>query len=272
MESYSFVLLANVVNEHFTSSHHSAISKSPNDVFYLLTMHLTLYHLVQSRSQRILWLLEELNLDYDLKIYQKHLDKNQQDELKKLNPFAQFPTLLISNNQHSSSTVLTETSAIADYLSYATQQLGIQELQTQQVIDFYFWKNFSESNFMPNLALKQIFSRIVQRTPFPVHYLAQFFKYAFDQGFLNKTLHQQMQMIEQQLSTYTWIAGENFTIADILLWFSLQACFELDADFQQYSEIQHYLLQIQSRPAFQTALKKGQWSAQVFQKYWSNAY
>lgn len=239
---------------------------------FIKTMHLTLYHLVQSRSQRILWLLEELNLDYDLKIYQTHLDENQQDELKQLNPFAQFPTLLISDNQHPSSIVLTETAAIADYLSYATQQLEIHGLQTQQVIDFYFWKNFSETNFMPNLALKQIFSRIVQRTPFPVHYLAQFFKYAFDQGFLNKTLHRQVQMIEQQLAAQVWIAGENFTIADILLWFPLQACFELDADFQQYSEIQRYLLQIQSRPAFQTALKKGQWSAPVFQKYWSNAY
>ncbi|WP_010112517.1 glutathione binding-like protein [Acinetobacter sp. P8-3-8] len=235
-------------------------------------MHLTLYHLVQSRSQRILWLLEELNLNYNLKIYQKHIYENQHDELKQLNKFAQFPTVLISENEQTSSTVLTETAAIADYLSYVTQQLGIQYLSAQEIIDFYFWKNFSESNFMPNLALKQIFSRIVQRTPFPIHYLAQFFKYAFDQGFLNKTLHQQMQMIEQQLATHTWIAGEHFTIADILLWFPLQACFELDTDFQRYSEIQRYLLQIQSRPAFQTALKKGQWSAPVFQKYWSNAY
>lgn len=53
-------------------------------------MHLTLYHLVQSRSQRILWLLEELNLNYDLKIYHTHLDENQNDELKQLNRFAQF--------------------------------------------------------------------------------------------------------------------------------------------------------------------------------------
>lgn len=63
---------------------------------------------------------------------------------------------------------------------------------------------------MPNLALKQIFSRIVQRTPFPVHYIAQLFKYAFDQVFLNKMLHQQMQLIEQQLANHRWIAGENF--------------------------------------------------------------
>ncbi|MEG0483489.1 MAG: glutathione S-transferase N-terminal domain-containing protein, partial [Acinetobacter sp.] len=110
-------------------------------------MHLTLYHLIQSRSQRILWLLEELDLDYDLKIYKKRLDENQQDELKQLNPFAQFPTLLISENGQASSTVLTETAAITDYLSHTTQQLGIQELQTQEVIDFYFWKNFSETNF-----------------------------------------------------------------------------------------------------------------------------
>lgn len=235
-------------------------------------MHLTLYHLIQSRSQRILWLLEELGLDYDLKTYKKHLDENQHDELKQFNPFAQFPTLLIADHQQASPVVLTETAAIIDYLSHKTQQLGIQELQAQEVIDFYFWKNFSETNFMPNLALKQIFSRIVQRTPFPLHYLARLFKHAFDRGFLNKTLHQQMQLIEQQLQTQTWITGETFTIADIQLWFPLQACFELDLDFQQYSAIQRYLLQIQSRPAFQIALTKGQWSAQVFQKYWSNAY
>lgn len=166
-------------------------------------MHLTLYHLIQSRSQRILWLLEELGLDYDLKTYKKHLDENQHDELKQVNPFAQFPTLLIADHQQASPVVLTETAAIIDYLSHKTQQLGIQELQAQEVIDFYFWKNFSETNFMPNLALKQIFSRIVQRTPFPLHYLARLFKHAFDRGFLNKTLHQQMQLIEQQLQTQT---------------------------------------------------------------------
>ena len=76
-------------------------------------MNLTLYHLKQSRSQRTLWLLEELNLPYDLKIYQQHISENEDDELKQFNPAAKFPTLVLRDDINTIPIVLTESSAIA---------------------------------------------------------------------------------------------------------------------------------------------------------------
>ena len=234
-------------------------------------MQLSLYHLTHSRSQRILWLLEELNLPYQLKIYTQHILEHEDAELKQFNPEAKFPTLVMTDLLDQTTTVLTESSAIIEYLSFSTQKFAIQGLNQQEIIDFYFWKNFADSNFMPKLALKQIFYQLVQRTPFPIHILTRLLKHGFDRGFLNHTLAQQLQSIHLQLKNKAWIAGGSFTIADLLLWFPLKACFELHPRYQKFTEIQRYLLQIESKPAFQTALMKGQWSAETFKSYWSKA-
>ena len=66
----------------------------------------------------------------------------------------------------------------------------------------------------------------------------------------------------------TWLAGDQFSYADILLWFPLHACTHAYPDFQAYNALERYLRQIKSRPAFQAALLKGQWSADEFQRYW----
>lgn len=232
----------------------------------------TLYHLKNSRSQRILWLLEELNLPYQLKIYHQHLLEQQEDELKQYNPNAKFPTLVLFDDIQQTQTVLTESSAIVEFCSHYCHLYGLEQLVHQEIIDFYFWKNFADSSFMPNLALKQIFKKIVLHTPFPVRLFSCLIKRGFDHGFLNLTLEQQLKMVDSQLHKYEWISSQHFTIADILLWFPLKACFELDQRYQQYPEIQRYLIQIESRPAFQKALAKGQWSAQTFSEYWSSAY
>lgn len=232
----------------------------------------TLYHLKNSRSQRVLWLLEELNLPYQLKIYHQHLLECEEDELKQYNPNAKFPTLVLFDDVQQTQTVLTETSAIVEYCSHQANLYGIQHLNQQEIIDYYFWKNFADSNFMPNLALKQIFKKLVQRTPFPIHIMTGLIKRGFDRGFLNPTLEQQLIMVDSQLQHHEWITGQHFNIADILLWFPLKACVELNQRYQQYPEIQRYITQIESRPAFKTASVKGQWSAQTFSEYWSSAY
>ena len=234
-------------------------------------MQFSLFHLKNSRSQRIIWLLEELGVDYQLKIYHEHVAENEQAEIKQFNPQAKFPTLVL-NDTEQNPIVLTESGAIAEYCSHLTQKLGAEQLTPKELKDYYFWKNFAEASFMPNLALKQMFKKLVQRTPFPLRIFTQMIKAGFDKGFLNQTLHQQLDMINAQLEHQPYIAGSQFTIADILLWFPLKACVELHEDFQQFPEIKQYLTQIESRPAFQTAQLKGQWSAQNFQNYWSSAY
>ena len=227
-------------------------------------MQIRLFHLQNSRSQRIVWFLEELGLPYELVInHHSDLDekKNSPHQLSK------FPAVEIINQEQFF--ILAETSAIIDYLSYLYPQLGQSKLLGSQLQSFYYWKNYCEATFIPDLLLKQIFHQIVQRTPFPVRFVSKILKYGFDQSYLNPSLQQQMTMIDKHLKDHLWFAGDQFTVADILMWFPLLAC---SANDHQFKHIQRYLAQIENRPAFKKSLIKGQWSASTFQSYWTIAW
>ena len=121
---------------------------------------------------------------------------------------------------------------------------------------------------MPNLALKQVFQHIKQQTPFVIRFVSLAFQSAFNQAYLNPELHRQLKKIDTHLSTYAYFAGDVFSYADILMWFPLYAASYATPQFAQYNSIQHYFTQIQSRPAFNTAMTRGQWSASYFEHYW----
>lgn len=227
-------------------------------------MRIRLFHLQNSRSQRIIWFLEELGLNYELTIKDHSgidKDKNSPHQLSK------FPTIEIIEQGKTS--ILAETSAILDYLSHLHPQLGPNSLLSQQLQNFYYWKNYSEATFIPDLVLKQIFHQIVKRTPFPVRFIPKFLKYGFDQGYLNQSLQRQMSMIDKHLEHHLWFAGDQFTTADILMWFPLLAC---SPNYRQFKHIQRYLAQIENKPAFKNALIKGRWSASTFKAYWTTAW
>ncbi|MEO4092256.1 glutathione binding-like protein [Acinetobacter pittii] len=227
-------------------------------------MQIRLFHLQNSRSQRIIWFLEELGLNYKLTIKDHSgidKDKNSPHQLSK------FPAIEIIEQGKTS--ILAETSAILDYLSHLHPQLGPNSLLSQQLQNFYYWKNYSEATFIPDLVLKQIFHQIVKRTPFPVRFIPKFLKYGFDQGYLNQSLQRQMSMIDKHLEHHLWFAGDQFTTADILMWFPLLAC---SPNYRQFKHIQRYLAQIENRPAFKNALIKGRWSASTFKAYWTTAW
>ncbi len=227
-------------------------------------MQIRLFHLENSRSQRIIWFLEELNLAYELVINQ-HSDTDQNKNSP--HPLSKFPAIEIIDQGQSC--VLAETAAIIEYLSYFNPKLGPSGLNEQQLQHFYYWKNYCEATLIPDLLLKQIFKQIVQRTPFPVRFISKFLKYGFDQGYLNASLQRQMCMVDEHLKDHVWFAGDQLTLVDILMWFPLLACSQ---NLKQFEHIQRYLQQIENRPAFKTALIKGQWSASTFQTYWTTAW
>ena len=216
-----------------------------------------LHHLQNSRSQRILWLLEELELSYELKLYDTAQAK--QTNLK-------FPTLDISHNTQTIR--LTESSAIVEYLCQLCQKLIIPHDHTQYW-NFCFYSHYSDASLMPNLALKQVFQHIKQQTPLVVRFVSLAFQSAFNYAYLNPELHRQLKEIDTHLSTHAYFAGDVFSYADILMWFPLYAASYATPQFAQYQSIQHYFTQIQSRPAFSAAMARGQWSASYFEHYWS---
>lgn len=217
-------------------------------------MKITLFHLPNSRSQRILWLLEELKCDYKL-----ILGNAVPDDQK-----MKYPTVDILD--HGTAFRLTETSAIAEFLSHHFKFLPDHLNNVQDSVNFFFWKNYADGSFMPDLALKQVFNQIVLQTPWPLRFISKSFQYAFHKGYLNSSLQKHMEKIEHHLSTRLWVDAE-FGISDILLWFPLQACY-VSSNKLNYPHIGKYLHKISERPAFRVALKKGEFSEATFDKYW----
>ena len=187
-----------------------------------------LHHLQNSRSQRILWLLEELELSYELKLY--YTAQAKQTNLK-------FPTLDISHNTQTIR--LTESSAIVEYLCQLCQKLIILHDHTQYW-NFCFYSRYSDASLMPNLALKQVFQHIKQQTPLLVGFVSLAFQMAFNKTYLNPKLHQQLKAIDTHLSTHAYFAGDVFSYADILMWFPLYAASYATPQFAQYHAIQLY--------------------------------
>ena len=216
-----------------------------------------LHHLQNSRSQRILWLLEELELSYELQLYDA--TQARQTNLK-------FPMLDISHDTQAIR--LTESRAIIEYLCQLQQKLIIQPDHVEYW-NFCFYKNYSDASLMPNLALKQVFQHIKQQTPLLVRIVSLAFQGAFNHAYLNPELHRQLKEIDTHLSAHAYFAGDVFSYADILMWFPLYAASYATPQFTQYHAIQYYFTQIQSRPAFNAAMARGQWSASYFEHYWS---
>lgn len=217
-------------------------------------MKITLFHLPNSRSQRILWLLEELKCDYKL-----ILSNAVPDDQK-----MKYPTVDILD--HGTAFRLTETSAIAEFLSHHFKFLPDHLNNVQDSANFFFWKNYADGSFMPDLALKQVFNQIVIQTPWPLRFICKSIQYGFHKGYLDCSMKMHMDKIEQHLTGRTWVSGE-FGICDILLWFPLLSC---HVSFTQgnYPNIVEYLKRIADRPAFKAALKKGEFSEEIFYKYW----
>lgn len=225
------------------------------------------YHLINSRSQRIIWLLEELGLEYEI-IFCDRDPKTRMAEksLEQIHPLGKAPILVDTTTYE---ITLAETGAIVDYLidRYDDKRLTPQSGSIEKT-SYYYWKNFSEGSFMPNLAMKQVFARITQMSPFLVRPILMLIEKAVTQRYINPTLHSELDYIERHLMQYQWFAGSEFSAADVLMTFLLEATCVSIATKDQYPKIVAYIELARARPAYQRAVKSGKWSMTAFEQYW----
>lgn len=227
---------------------------------------ISIHHLTNSRSQRVIWLLEELGLKYNLIIHERCPKTRQAGEsLYQVHALGKAPVLIDGEIN------LAESGAIFDYLvtSYGREALALTENSVEK-INYYYWKNFSEASLMPYLAMAQVFTRITQGTPFFFRPIIKLIFKKVNKGFLHKNLKSEMQMIEQHLSTHSFFAGDKFTAADILMEFMLSALSSRFFTQASHPHTSGYLLRIKERPAYIKAIKKGSWSEYEFNQYWSH--
>ena len=217
---------------------------------------IVVHHLNNSRSQRILWLLEELGLSYEIKRYERNPQTMlAPPELLKVHPLGKSPVITDDG------LVVAESGAIVEYLvdTYGQQAALRPAAGTPERLRYNYWLHFAEGSAMPPLLLKLIFTRI-KSAPMP------FFVKPVARGIANKVLgmmvdpnlERQTAFIESTLAKSAWFTGADFSAADIQMSFPLEAA-SSRAGVSEHATPHSFdwLQRIHARPAYQRALARG---------------
>jgi glutathione S-transferase len=215
---------------------------------------ITVHHLNNSRSQRILWLLEELGLPYEVKRYQRDAKTMlAPPELRAVHPLGKSP--VISDGE----VTLAESGAIVEYLaSRHGNGILIPKANTPEYLRYLYWMHFAEGSMMPPLLLKLIFDRIESGPmPFFVRPIARKISGTAKNLMILPNLKRLLDFMEAELGRSAWFAGPNFSAADIQMSFPVEAASVRGGLDESRPKLWAFLKTIHARPAYQRALEKG---------------
>lgn len=226
---------------------------------------LIVHHLNNSRSQRVLWLLEELGVAYEIKHYQRDAKTMLAPaELKAVHPLGKSPVITDADK------VIAESGAIIEYLcrTYAAKEDcteggtdGNDKMlpSTQQgMLDYSYFLHYAEGSAMPLFVMKLIFSEIPKRPmPFFVRPIARALCAQVIKTWLQPQINTHLAFLEQKLQASPWFAGAEFSAADIQMSFPIEAAAVRDSVSTKYPALNEYLKRIHARPAYKRALERG---------------
>jgi glutathione S-transferase len=220
---------------------------------------ITLHHLNNSRSQRILWLMEELDIPYQITFYQRDAKTMlAPSELKAVHPLGKSPVITDDGNALGKVT-LAESAAIIDYLvkTYGNGRLMPVENSPER-IRYDYWMHYAEGSAMPPLVMKLIFNQIPkQKMPFFARPIARKITERVVGAYIDPQLKLHLDYLSSELQPSGWFVGDEFSAADIQLSFPLEAASQRTNLKQQYPKLVDFLQRIHARPAYQRALQKG---------------
>lgn len=203
-------------------------------------MTITVHHLENSRSQRILWMLEELGLPYEIKRYER--DRKTMlapPELKRVHPLGKSPVIEDDDGR-----VVAETGAIVEYLvEKADGRLGAPA-HRDDALRYRFWLHYAEGSLMPPLLLKLVLSRV------PLMGKAATKR-------IQPMIDVHLDYVESELAQRPWFAGDDMTAADVMMSFPLEAARSRAGLDDLRPATIAWLAKVHARPAYATALKKG---------------
>ena len=215
---------------------------------------ITVHHLENSRSQRILWLLEELGLQYRVKRYARDPEtKLAPASLRKVHPLGKSPVVTDGD------LTVAESGAIIEYLvgTYGAGSGLLPDAGTPERLRYTYWLHYAEGSAMPPLLLSLIFRKMPEAPmPFFVRPVVRGIADKVQKTFVGPQLAQHLDFMEQELGRSEWFAGDAFTAADIQLSFPLEAAGAAGL-LETRPRLQDFVARITARPAYQRALKKG---------------
>ncbi len=215
---------------------------------------ITVHHLNNSRSQRILWLLEELGVPYEIKRYQRDPKTMlAPPELRAIHPLGKSPVITDDG------LTLAESGAIVEYLAdrYGAGRL-IPAAGTPARLRCNYWLHYAEGSAMPPLLMKLVFNRVrTAPAPFFVKPIARGIADKVERGFIDPQLRLHLDYLEGELGKSAWFGGDDFSVADIQLSFPLEAFAARGGLDDRHPRLAAFLQRIHARPAYQRALQQG---------------
>lgn len=211
---------------------------------------LRIHHLNNSRSHRILWLLEELEEPYEVVAYQRGRGMRAPASLKAVHPLGKAPVL-----EHGGRT-LVESGPIVEYL---IEQVGggkLRPTSLEDLLRYRFYLHFAEGSMMPPLLVKLLTTRMrTARIPFFLKPVARGIADKIDNTFTDGEIASTFGFVNDELKGREWLAGD-FSGADIMMSFPLEAA-GARVDLSQYDRIRDYIDRFQARAAYRRAMEKG---------------
>jgi glutathione S-transferase len=214
---------------------------------------LTVHHLNNSRSQRVLWLLEELGLVYEVRRYERDAQTMlAPPALRAVHPLGKSP--IITDGE----TTVAESGAIIEYLvgRYGAGRL-IPAAGSAERLRYTYWLHYAEGSAMPPLLLNLIFNRVAATPSWPISVIARGIAAKVQSGFIAPQLRLHFDYIESELAREAWFAGAEFTAADIQMSFPLEAAASRAGICAGRPRIAEFLSSIHARAAYQRALARG---------------
>ena len=214
---------------------------------------IVVHHLNNSRSQRVLWLLEELGVAYEIVCYQRDPETLLAPEsLRRVHPLGKSPVVTDGD------LVLAESGAIVEYLAdrYGEGRLAPRPGTTAR-LRYTYWLHYAEGSAMPPLLLKLVFARVADaKAPFFVKPVAKLIANKVTRAFIAPQLKLHLDYMEAELAKNAWFVGAGFSAADIQMSFPIEAAAAGGLDASR-PRIGAWLERIHARPAYQRALERG---------------
>ena len=213
---------------------------------------IVVHHLNNSRSQRVLWLLEELGLPYEVKRYERNAQTMlAPPELLAIHPLGKSPVITDGDK------TIAETGAIVEYVieTYGQGRL-IPAAGTPERLRYTYWLHYAEGSAMTPLLLKLVFTALPARAPGLLKGLVKAVAAKAQSGFVDPQLKTHIDYWDAELAKAAWFAGPDFTAADIMMSFPLEAG-AARAGAGSRPRVKAFLDRIHARPAYRAALERG---------------
>jgi glutathione S-transferase len=215
---------------------------------------IVVHHLNNSRSQRVLWLLEELGLEYEVRRYERDPKTMlAPPSLRAIHPLGKSP--VITDGE----LTLAESGAILEYL---VERYGggrfVPAAGTPERLRYRYWMHYAEGSAMPPLLLKLIFTQL-PKAPMPglVRLLVRRIADGVQKTFVDPQLKLHFDYLEGALAKSPWFAGEEFTAADVQMSFPVEAAASRGGLDASRPKLMAFLERIHARPAYERAIERG---------------